>query len=71
MLKGGLSLEQQLALDLQHGCSKFEGNGVWTHGSIETASLEKALAAAAAYPVVSKSGLRLMKQAEASLQVSC
>ena len=49
-----------MSLDLTHGRSKHEGGGKWAHGPIETAALEKSLAAAAAFPLVSKAGVRLM-----------
>merc|ERR1740139_393931 len=68
-LRGGLALEQQLRLDLKNGRSKHEGGGKWAHGPIETAALEKSLAAAAAFPLISKAGVRLMRLAEAALQL--
>ena len=60
---GGRSTVPWLYLLWQVGAARSYGYtyyGRWAHGPIETAALEKSLAAATAFPLVSKAGVCLM-----------
>ena len=62
--KGGLAIENQMLSDLAHGASKYEGAGKWSHAAIDTSALEKSLAEALAFPLISKQGTNAIKQAQ-------
>ena len=68
-LESGLVVEKELVAALGAGRSKYEGSGKWSHSGIETKGLEASREKALKFPLVSKSGLRLIAQAAVAIKV--
>ena len=68
-LEAGFVFEKAITAALGEGRSYDSGGGVWSHAGISTDALQAATDKGTAHPLVSKSGLRLLGQANAALSV--
>lgn len=68
-LEEGMVFERAIQAELAVGHSRYGGSSSWDHSSISTAKLQTALDGGVAYPLVSRSGLRLCACARAALAI--
>ena len=68
-LESGMRLEELLESQMAQKRSKYVSGGKWDHSNIDTTKLEEAVKAGKDYPLISKRGLRLLKQAQLTIRI--
>ena len=66
-LEMGMVIEEKLISELSSSRSKYQGGGKWDHSPISSSALEAAVKDGEAYPLISKRGLKLLKQAHLAI----